>query len=180
MNSPILTIVVPCYNEESVLQDTISQLCGLVRGLVEENIVSGQSKILLVDDGSKDQTWKIIYKETINNEFVRGLKLSRNAGHQNALLAGLFTAKEASDCVISIDADLQDDIQVIPEFIRKFNEGCEIVYGVRQKRDLDSFFKRTSATGFYKLMNKMGVNLVYNHADFRLMSKRAIAGVGTI
>ncbi|MCY8937186.1 glycosyltransferase family 2 protein [Peribacillus frigoritolerans] len=174
MNSPIVTIVVPCYNEESVLQETISQLSGLMRGLVDENVVSGQSKILFVDDGSKDQTWKIIYKETINNEYVRGLKLSRNAGHQNALLAGLFTAKEASDCVISIDADLQDDIQVIPEFIRKFNEGCEIVYGVRQKRDLDSFFKRTSATGFYKLMNKMGVNLVYNHADFRLMSKRAI------
>jgi polyisoprenyl-phosphate glycosyltransferase len=174
MNIPLLTIVVPCYNEEAVLPDTIAQLCGLMNNLVGGNVVSAQSKILFVDDGSQDQTWPIIYKESIKNEHVRGLKLSRNAGHQNALLAGLFTAKEVSDCIVSIDADLQDDIGIIPEFIQKFNEGFEIVYGVRRKRESDTLFKRTSAVTFYKWMNKMGVDLVYNHADFRLMSKRAI------
>jgi polyisoprenyl-phosphate glycosyltransferase len=116
----------------------------------------------------------LIYKEGLRNDYVRGLKLSRNVGHQNALLAGLFAVKNASDCVISIDADLQDDIQVIREFIIKFREGNEIVYGVRKGRDTDTFFKRSTAQGYYKLMKKLGVDLVYNHADFRLMSRRAI------
>ncbi|MDF2856557.1 MAG: glycosyltransferase, partial [Neobacillus sp.] len=115
-----------------------------------------------------------IYKESLRDDYVRGLKLSRNAGHQNALLAGLFTAKDTSDCLVSIDADLQDDIEVIREFILKYNEGNEIVYGVRQRRDSDTFFKRSTAEGFYKLMQKMGADLIYNHADFRLMSKRAV------
>jgi glycosyltransferase involved in cell wall biosynthesis len=174
MIEPILTIVVPCYNEEEVLPETISELNDLLTDMVNEKVISAKSKILFVDDGSKDKTWEIIYKEGLRKEYVRGLKLARNAGHQNALLAGLFTAKESSDCVISIDADLQDDIGVIREFIQKFNEGNEIVYGVRKCRDRDTYFKRSTAQGFYKMMRKMGVDLVYNHADFRLMSRRAI------
>jgi polyisoprenyl-phosphate glycosyltransferase len=174
MIEPVLTIVVPCYNEQEVLPDTICALQQLLRELIQEMLVSQHSKILFVDDGSKDQTWEIIYKEGLKNELVRGLKLAKNVGHQNALLAGLFTAKEISDCVISIDADLQDDILVIREFIKKFHQGYEIVYGVRKGRETDTFFKRSTAQGFYKLMKKMGVDLVYNHADFRLMSKRSI------
>ncbi|MEH7482844.1 glycosyltransferase family 2 protein [Neobacillus drentensis] len=174
MMEPVLTIVVPCYNEEEVLPLTIAELQRLVKELINDRLVSKQSKILFVDDGSKDRTWELIYKEGLRNEFVRGLKLSRNVGHQNALLAGLFTAKDLSDCVVSIDADLQDDINVIREFVLKFHEGCEIVYGVRKGRDTDTLFKRSTAQGFYKVMEKMGVDLVYNHADFRLMSKRAV------
>ncbi|MEQ2525350.1 glycosyltransferase [Robertmurraya yapensis] len=174
MSEPILTIVVPCYNEEEMLPYTVVELKGLIDEMVREGEISRQSKILFVDDGSKDDTWKMIYKETIKNEYVRGLKLARNVGHQNALLAGLFTAKDMSDCIISIDADLQDDIAVIKEFVRKFKEGYDIVYGVRNKRETDTFFKRSTAQVFYKMMKVMGVDLVYNHADFRLMSKRAV------
>lgn len=174
MTEPVLTIVVPCYNEEEVLTETINQLDQFVHQLIGEQLVSDRTKILFVDDGSKDQTWDLIYKAGLRNEHVRGIKLSRNVGHQNALLAGLFAAKETSDCVVSIDADLQDDIQVIREFIHKYNEGNEIVYGVRKSRETDTFFKRSTAQGFYKVMKNLGVDLVYNHADFRLMSKRAI------
>jgi polyisoprenyl-phosphate glycosyltransferase len=174
MMEPVLTIVVPCYNEEEVLPVTISQLQQLLKGLISEGLVSKQSKILFVDDGSKDLTWEMIYKESLRSELVRGLKLSRNVGHQNALLAGLFTSKELSDCVVSIDADLQDDIKVIREFVLKFHQGYEIVYGVRKGRDTDTLFKRGTAQGFYKIMEKLGVDLIYNHADFRLMSKRAV------
>lgn len=174
MDSPVLSIVVPCYNEEEVLPETIRQLNDLLLELMEEDLVSTKSKILFVDDGSKDKTWHIIYKESLKGENIRGLKLSRNVGHQNALLAGLQSARKASDCVVSIDADLQDDIDVIREFILKFREGYEVVYGVRRKRDTDTFFKRNTAQKFYKLMNKMGVNLIYNHADFRLLSKRVL------
>lgn len=174
MSEPILTIVVPCYNEEEMLPYTVVELKGLIDEMVREGVVSRQSKILFVDDGSEDNTWKIIYKETIKNEYVRGLKLARNVGHQNALLAGLFTAKEMSDCIISIDADLQDDIAVIKEFVSKFKDGYDIVYGVRNNRETDTFFKRSTAQAFYKMMKVMGVDLVYNHADFRLMSKRAV------
>lgn len=174
MDEPVLAIVVPCYNEEEVLPETITQLTCLLQEMIKDKQVSEKSRILFVDDGSKDGTWRMIYKESINGGLVRGIKLSRNVGHQNALLAGLFTAKTSSDCVVSIDADLQDDIDVIRKFIMKFKEGYEIVYGVRDKRDTDTFFKRTTAQGFYKLMKKMGVNLVYNHADYRLMSRRAI------
>jgi glycosyltransferase involved in cell wall biosynthesis len=142
--------------------------------MMNEELISVNSSILFVDDGSKDQTWSIIFKKSIRNDMIKGLKLSRNVGHQNALLAGLFTAKKSSDCVISIDADLQDDIYVIKKFIEKFNEGYEVVYGVRDKREKDTFFKRSTALGFYKLMKKMGVDLIYNHADYRLMSKRAL------
>ncbi len=174
MMEPVLTIVVPCYNEEEVLPETIVQLQQLLQDLIHEALISPKSKILFVDDGSRDRTWELIYKEGLRDRFVRGLKLARNVGHQNALLAGLHAAKEQSDCVISIDADLQDDIRVIREFILKFQEGSEIVYGVRKSRSTDTFFKRSTAQFFYKIMQKLGVNMVYNHADFRLMSKRAL------
>ncbi|KKI90976.1 glycosyltransferase, partial [Bacillus sp. SA1-12] len=174
MVEPILTIVVPCYNEEDVLAETIHQLNDEIDYLIEEQLISAQSKILFVDDGSKDKTWSIIYKESLINQKVHGLKLAKNVGHQNALFAGLVTAKNTSDCVVSIDADLQDDVNSIRDFIIKYKEGFDIVYGVRKKRDTDSIFKRTTAETFYKLMRKMGVDLIYNHADYRLMSKRAI------
>jgi glycosyltransferase involved in cell wall biosynthesis len=174
VSTPLLTIVVPCYNEEEVLEDTITQLEAQLEEMIKEELISSASKILFVDDGSKDRTWPMIFKASIQKERVKGLKLARNVGHQNALLAGLFAAKQCSDCVISIDADLQDDISIIRDFISKFNEGHEIVYGVRHKRQKDTWFKRTTAEGFYKVMNKMGVHLVYNHADYRLMSKRAL------
>ncbi|MCM3165151.1 glycosyltransferase family 2 protein [Metabacillus litoralis] len=171
---PILTIVVPCYNEEEVLPETLTVLINTLEDLIEDRLISDQSNILLVDDGSKDQTWSIIYKESLQNRKVHGLKLARNVGHQSALLAGLIAAKDSSDCVVSIDADLQDDVDVIKDFILKYNEGFDIVYGVRDKRDTDQLFKKTTAEAFYKVMQKLGVNLIYNHADYRLMSKRAV------
>ena len=174
MSTPVLTLVVPCYNEEEILPHTINVLHDLVLELMRDKLISENSRILFVDDGSRDATWSYIYKASLQTERIRGLKLARNAGHQNALLAGLFAAKTISDCVISLDADLQDDIGVIRLFIEKFREGYEIVYGVRRKRDKDTFFKRITAQGFYKLMEKLGVPIVYNHADFRLMSKRAL------
>lgn len=174
MNDPILTIVVPCYNEEEVLPETISVLLEEINYLIETNIISKDSKILFVDDGSRDRTWSIIYKNSLESEIIHGLKLARNVGHQNALLAGLITVNKTSDCVISIDADLQDDVGVIKDFIQKFREGFDIVYGVRKRRNTDKFFKKATALGFYKMMQRLGVNLVYNHADFRLMSKRAV------
>ncbi|MBT2638234.1 MULTISPECIES: glycosyltransferase family 2 protein [unclassified Bacillus (in: firmicutes)] len=174
MKPPIFTIIVPCYNEEDVLEETIDQLAAKLSELIKQNMVSEKSKVLFVDDGSEDRTWHLIYKASLDNEMIKGLKLSRNAGHQNALLAGLFSAKEASDCMVTIDADLQDDIHAINEMVRKFSEGYEVVYGVRSSRESDTFFKRFTAEGFYKLMDKLGVKLVFNHADFRLMSKRAV------
>jgi polyisoprenyl-phosphate glycosyltransferase len=174
MNEPMLTIVVPCYNEEEVLPETIRQLRNLREELIAEHLVSPESTLLFVDDGSGDETWDIIYKASLRYPEVKGLKLARNAGHQNALLAGLFAAKTRSDCIVSIDADLQDDISVIRDFVQKFHEGYEIVYGVRNKRDTDTLFKRHTAQWFYKLMRAMGVDLVYNHADYRLMSRRAV------
>jgi polyisoprenyl-phosphate glycosyltransferase len=174
MNKPVLTIVVPCFNEEEVFQDTSSSLSIVMNNLIAENLVSEDSKILFVDDGSKDKTWDLIELEGLKNSYVKGLKLSRNVGHQNALLAGLEIASKQSDCVISIDADLQDDIEAIKVFVERFWEGYDIVYGVRNKRDTDSFFKRNTALGFYKFMIKIGIRLVPNHADYRLMSKRAL------
>lgn len=173
-NLPMLTIVVPCYNEELVLEKTTQELTRVLDKLVVKNKISSKSMIFYVDDGSKDSTWEIIEKLTNINSYVQGLKLSRNFGHQGALIAGLETARDFSDCVISIDADLQDDVDAIEMFIDKFNEGYEIVYGVRDKRDTDTFFKRNTALFYYKLMGKLGVNLVPNHADYRLLSKRAL------
>ncbi|WP_226037906.1 glycosyltransferase family 2 protein [Aquibacillus saliphilus] len=171
---PLLTIVVPCYNEQEVLNETIRQLTLKLDELISDEMISDKSKLLLVDDGSKDLTWTLISKGCALNKYVTGLKLARNVGHQTALLAGLRRALIKSDCVISIDADLQDDISVIREFLIKYHEGYQIVYGVRSSRKTDTHFKRLTAQGFYKLMNKLGINLVYNHADYRLMSKRVL------
>lgn len=174
VHSPILILVVPCYNEEEVLPETISRLTVVLQNLINTNIVSTRSKMLFVNDGSKDRTWSIIEEYIEYNPFVSAINLARNAGHQNALLAGLLHAKEKADCVISLDADLQDDLNVIEEFLVKFNQGFDIVYGVRKSRESDTFFKRFTAQGFYRLMQMMGVNIVYNHADYRLMSKRVL------
>ncbi|MDQ0246461.1 glycosyltransferase involved in cell wall biosynthesis [Bacillus fengqiuensis] len=171
---PLLTIVVPCYNEEEVLEETTSQLTAVLDDLIAEKLIADDSKILFIDDGSRDRTWPLIVMESTRNDYVTGLKLARNVGHQKALLAGLEKAKDKSDCVVSIDADLQDDVSVIREFLLKYHEGYEIVYGVRDSRQTDTFFKRTTATGFYRVMSKLGINLVYNHADYRLMSRRAL------
>ncbi|WP_176586592.1 glycosyltransferase family 2 protein [Priestia megaterium] len=171
---PLVTIVVPCYNEQEVLKDTITQLSSVLDDLRKEELISANSKILFVDDGSKDRTWSLIAMESTINSYVTGLKLSCNVGHQKALLAGLEKAEAKSDCVISIDADLQDDVSVIRSFLLKYHEGDEIVYGVRDSRETDTFFKRNTALCFYRLMQKLNINLIYNHADYRLMSKRAI------
>ncbi|MBT2258956.1 glycosyltransferase family 2 protein [Priestia megaterium] len=171
---PLVTIVVPCYNEQEVLKDTITQLSSVLDDLRKEELISAHSKILFVDDGSKDRTWSLIAMESTINSYVTGLKLSCNVGHQKALLAGLEKATAKSDCVISIDADLQDDVSVIRSFLLKYHEGDEIVYGVRDSRETDTFFKRNTALCFYRFMQKLNINLVYNHADYRLMSKRAI------
>lgn len=172
-----LFIVVPCYNEEEVLNDTIRELCGVLSDLILKKKISDDSKILFVDDGSKDKTWDIIEENSKAQVYVKGLKLAGNVGHQNALLAGLLCAKNQCDVTISIDADLQDDTKCIEEMIDKYNNGVDIVYGVRNERKTDTFFKRTTAQGFYKVMKLMGIKSVYNHADFRLMSKRAVEGL---
>lgn len=174
MIDPVLTIVVPCYNEEEVLPETISVLKNELKQLIDINEISNDSKVLFVDDGSRDRTWSIIYKDSLESKMIHGLKLARNVGHQNALLAGMITASKTSDCIITIDADLQDDVGVIKDFIRNYKDGFDIVYGVREKRDTDKLFKKATAVGFYKMIQKLGVHLVYNHADFRLMSKRAV------
>ncbi len=171
----ILYLVVPCYNEQEVLNVTAEKLCEKLKSLTEKKIISSQSRIVFVDDGSKDDTWNIIDKLHSENKIFCGIKLSRNKGHQNALLAGLMSVKDYCDAAISLDADLQDDIDAIDAMADKFiNEGCDIVYGVRSARDTDTFFKKHTAEGFYKILSKMGVEVTYNHADFRLMSKRAL------
>ncbi len=171
-----LAIVVPCYNEEEMLKISSEELRMILTDLRTKNKIADDSFILFVDDGSKDATWSLIEEEhKVYNDSIYGLKLAGNVGHQFALTAGLLTAMKLADVTISIDADLQDDTAVIEEMIDKYHEGCDIVYGVRSSRKKDSFFKRTTAQGFYKMMNFMGVKTVYNHADFRLMSQRAVA-----
>ncbi|MBC2249156.1 glycosyltransferase family 2 protein [Listeria cossartiae subsp. cayugensis] len=174
MEKPFLTVVVPCYNEEEVLSESVTQLTNIIQKLVMSESISDKSQIMFVDDGSKDRTWELIQQYSESNEHVSGLKLSRNYGHQGALLAGLTEAHAYSDCVVSIDADLQDDVNAIIEFIEKYHEGFDVVYGVRDKRDTDTYFKRNSALAFYRIMSKLGVNMVPNHADYRLLSKRAL------
>lgn len=169
-----LYVVVPCYNECEVFPETEKQLSALFDRMESSKIISSDSKIVFVDDGSKDNTWELITSSNRTNKWVQGVKLSRNQGHQNALLGGLMTVMDECDCTISIDADLQDDINVIEEMVDKFKKGADVVYGIRKKRDTDTFFKRTTAVGFYKLMKFMGVDCVFNHADYRLLSKRAL------
>jgi glycosyltransferase involved in cell wall biosynthesis len=175
MNSNnILAIVVPCYNEEDAFPFSAKSLSEVLGGLIKSEKVDKKSYLLFVDDGSKDKTWQLIEEESKLNPLVRGLKLSGNVGHQNALLAGLLTANEDSDITISIDADLQDDVNAIEKMVDAYHGGADIVYGVRSDRSSDSPFKRITAQGFYKLMASMGAKSVYNHADFRLMSHRAV------
>lgn len=169
-----LSIVIPCYNEEEMLPITINSLSKLLDNLVMEELIDKDSFLLFVNDGSSDETWTLISQFSKENRYVCGINLSGNVGHQNALLAGLSVAKEHSDMIVSIDADLQDDISVIKDMIEKYNEGNDIVYGVRNNRDSDSAFKRVTAQGFYRLMKLFGVRTVYNHADYRLMSKRSV------
>ena len=168
-----LLIVVPCYNEEEMLPETTKQLTAVIDKMVHDRSIS-TGRILYIDDGSKDNTWKLIEKYASESNKVCGLKLSRNSGHQFALTAGLEWASENADAAISIDADLQDDVNAIYDMVKCFNDGKDIVYGVRRERKTDTFFKRNTALLFYKLMNKLGGRIIYNHADFRLMSRRAL------
>ena len=170
----ILYIVIPCYNEEAVIRETAKRVAMKMQELYDQELISAESRILFVDDGSKDMTWPMIEALHADNPIYQGVKLSRNKGHQNALVAGLSVAVKRADMIISMDADLQDDIGAVDGFIAKYYEGCEVVYGVRSAREKDTFFKKFTAQGFYKLMQAMGVDIVYNHADYRLMSKRAV------
>ncbi len=173
-----LSIVVPCYNEEPVLQETTVRLSAVLDSLVKKRKISSDSFILYVNDGSRDKTWTLIASLHVRNPYVKGLNLAGNVGHQNALMAGLMTAKGYADVLVSIDADLQDDVSVIEEMVDQYKEGYDIVYGVRSSRDSDTFFKKNTALAFYKLMSWLGVKSVYNHADCRLMSRRAVEQLG--
>ena len=173
----ILYLVIPCYNEEAVLPETARQLLEKMNSMFDRGMISRESRILFVNDGSKDKTWEIIEELHASNPIYSGVKLSRNKGHQNALLAGLTTAKEKADMMITLDADLQDDVDVIDQMVEKYYAGNDIVYGVRSARKTDTFFKKFTAESFYKLLKAMGVEIVYNHADYRLMSKRAVEGL---
>ncbi|MDR2581270.1 MAG: glycosyltransferase family 2 protein [Fibromonadaceae bacterium] len=174
MANLILAIVVPCYNEKEVLPETAKQLLGIVQRLIDSKVISSESKICFVDDGSRDNTWEIIENLCAESKNFTGIKLSKNRGHQNALLCGLLSAREYADVSISMDADLQDDISVVDEMLQLYGSGCEIVYGVRSNRAKDSFFKRATAHAFYRFMNLLGAKIIYNHADYRLMSKQAL------
>ena len=173
----VLYLVIPCYNEQEVLHDTAEAVRLKMEKLMSDGKISSESRVVFVNDGSKDDTWKLIEEAHNENSLFQGVKLSRNRGHQNALLAGLMTVKEHCDVTISLDADLQDDINAIDAMLDKYYDGCDIVYGVRSARDKDTFFKRTTAEGFYKLMSFMGVEMTFNHADYRLMSHRALDGL---
>ena len=169
-----LYIAVPCYNEEEVLPDSAEKLRVKLRKMMDEGKINYDSRIVFIDDGSKDKTWELIRGLHETDTIFSGIKLSRNRGHQNALMCGLMTLREEADAVISIDADLQDDIEVFDEMVQRYEEGCDVVYGVRSKRATDTFFKRFTAEGYYKVLDKMGAKVIFNHADFRLMSRRAL------
>lgn len=169
---PRLGIVVPCFNEEEVLPEAARRLCVLLEGMVAQGRIAADSQVVFVDDGSRDRTWELIEGLASSDPHVGGIKLSRNRGHQNALLAGLYTTE--ADVLLSVDADLQDDIQVIPEMIQAHARGAHIVYGVRNNRSSDGLFKRATAQAFYRLISALGAESIYNHADFRLMSRRAV------
>lgn len=169
-----LAIVSPCYNEEDVLQHSVERLTELMDRMVNEGTISSDSMMVFVNDGSKDRTWQIIEKLHGENRYVRGINLARNVGHQKAIMAGMMTAKDWADAVVTIDADLQDDIECIPQMVSHYEEGNDIVYGVKVSREADPLMKKMTAQAFYKLQSRMGVESIYNHADFRLMSKRAL------
>ncbi len=171
---PRLIIVIPCYNEQEVLPITAPQFLAKIKQLSSEGQITEDSRIMFVNDGSRDDTWNIIQKLAEQDEHYIGIAQSRNRGHQNAVLAGLMEAKDMCDITISIDCDGQDDINAMDGMVRAYHEGCEIVYGVRSKRDTDTFFKRFTAESFYKLLNSMGAEVVFNHADYRLISSRAL------
>lgn len=172
-----LMVVIPCYNEEEVLPETSRRLTQKMADLTAKGLITPDSRVLLVNDGSRDRTWELIEALHRENPLFEGVKLSRNRGHQNALLAGLMTARGRCDVSISMDADLQDDMDAMDRFLEKYNEGCDIVYGVRNKRETDTVFKRETALMFYRLMRVMGADITYNHADYRLMSNRALNGL---
>lgn len=174
-----LATVSPCFNEEAVLRHSAERLTALFNRMIAEGLIDKDSMIVFVNDGSRDRTWEIISQLHSENNFVRGINMSRNVGHQNAIMAGMMTAREWVDAVITIDADLQDDIECIPQMVKRFQEGYDIVYGVKVSREADSFMKRTTAQAFYRLQSSMGVESVYNHADFRLMSRRALDMLST-
>lgn len=174
----ILYLVIPCYNEEEALFETERRLTEKLRSMIKSGTISEKSRIAFVDDGSKDQTWNMIQTMYRENELVVGIKSSRNRGHQNTLLEGMLTVLDDCDMVITMDADLQDDIEAIDSFVEKYYGGCDIVYGVRSKRKTDTWFKRATAQGFYKIMAFLGVRIIYNHADYRLMSHRAVKELG--
>jgi glycosyltransferase involved in cell wall biosynthesis len=169
-----LFCVIPCYNEQEVLPETSTRILAKLRELISKNKISDDSRIVFVNDGSRDSTWEIISSLHESDPHFQGVNLANNVGHQNALLAGLMTVKDHCDMAVSMDADLQDDINAIEEMVDRYNEGYDVVYGVRSKRATDTFFKRATAEGFYKLINGLGAKTVYNHADYRLMSKRAL------
>ena len=172
--TPTVYFVIPCYNEEEVLPETVGRLTQKLDAMRAAGLANEHSRMLLVDDGSKDRTWELIARLNSENPYVEGVKLAHNRGHQNALLCGLMTAMPLCDCAISLDADLQDDVDALDKFVEKFLEGCDVVYGVRNKRDTDTWFKRTTAEGYYKILHLLGVDVVFNHADYRLMSRRAL------
>lgn len=174
MQQPIIGIISPCYNEQLVIHETSVQLNAVISRLISENVISASSFVAFIDDGSMDDTWTLIEQQSQTLPHVKGLKLAGNVGHQNALLAGLMNFKDQTSALISIDADLQDDISVLEEMIKKFKTGVDVVYGVRNKRETDTFFKKQTALFFYKLMKVMNVNIVHNHADYRLCSKRVL------
>ncbi|MGN8886875.1 glycosyltransferase family 2 protein [Blautia sp. HCP28S3_G10] len=174
MKTPILYIVIPCYNEEEVLPITSKEFLAKINELTEKKLIAPESRVLFVNDGSKDSTWEIIKKLADEDEHFIGISQSRNRGHQNAVLAGLMEAKDKADITISIDCDGQDDINAMNKMVEEYLNGCEIVYGVRSARDTDTFFKRFTAEGFYKLLNAMGAEVVFNHADYRLVSSRVL------
>lgn len=179
LKEPILYIVIPCYNEKEVLVETTKRLNLKLKNLINKNIISKLSKVMYVNDGSTDNTWDLIASISSENDLFTGISLTRNVGHQNALFAGLMAAKEKADFVISMDADLQDDINAIDEMITKYLDGNEIVYGVRNSRKKDSLFKKTSALCFYRVMKLLGVDIVYNHADYRLTSRRVLENLAS-
>ena len=174
-----LATVSPCYNEEEVLRHSVERLTALFERMIAEGLISQDSMMVFVNDGSRDRSWEIIRQLHAENKYVRGINLSHNVGHQNAIMAGMMTAREWADVVITLDADLQDDIECIPQMVRHFEAGNDIVYGVKVSREADSPMKKMTAQAFYKLQNRMGVEEVYNHADFRLMSRRALDMLST-